>query len=49
MPKVIRIYVRYIDAVSKTVGKFSMYLVVVLGCVLLFDAIAITFFNRPQI
>jgi TRAP-type mannitol/chloroaromatic compound transport system permease small subunit len=49
MPKVIKIYVRYIEAVSKTVGKFSMYLVVVLGCVLLFDAIARTVFNKPQI
>lgn len=49
MSKIIKAYVRYIEAVNKTVGKFSMYLVIVLGCVLLFDAVARTLFNKPQI
>jgi len=47
--KIIKAYVRYIEAVNKTVGKFSMYLVIVLGCVLLFDAVARTLFSKPQI
>ena len=49
MPKVIRIYVRYVEAVSKKVGKFSMYLVFAMGGVLLFEAISRTVFNKPQI
>ena len=49
MPKVIIIYVRYIDAVSKAVGKFAMYLIFAMGGVLLFEAIFRTVFNKPQI
>jgi TRAP-type mannitol/chloroaromatic compound transport system permease small subunit len=49
MPKVIRIYVRYVDAVSKAVGKFAMYLLFAMGGVLLFEALARTLFNKPQI
>ena len=49
MPKVIRIYVRYIDAVSKAVGKFSMYLIFAMGGILLFESIFRTIFNQPHI
>jgi TRAP-type mannitol/chloroaromatic compound transport system permease small subunit len=49
MPKIIRTYVRYVDAVSTAVGKFSMYLVFAMGGVLLFEAISRTIFNKPQI
>ena len=49
MPKVIKIYVRYTDAVSKAVGKFSMYLVFAMGGVLLFESISRTIFNTPHI
>ena len=49
MPKIIRIYVRYIDAVSTAVGKFSMYLIFAMGGVLLFESIARTLFNKPHI
>jgi len=49
MPKIIRNYVRYVDAVNKTVGKFSMYLIFAMGGVLLFEAIVRTVFNKPQI
>jgi TRAP-type mannitol/chloroaromatic compound transport system permease small subunit len=49
MPKVIKIYVRYTEAMSKAVGKFSMYLVIAIGGVLLFESLSRTFFNRPHI
>jgi TRAP-type mannitol/chloroaromatic compound transport system permease small subunit len=49
MPKVIISYVRYVDAVSKAVGKFAMYLIFAMGGVLLFESIARTIFNKPHI
>ncbi len=49
MPKAIRIYVRYIDAANKKVGKFSMYLVFAMMGVLLFESISRTIFNQPHI
>ena len=49
MPKIIKLYVRYTDAVNKAVGKFSMYLVFAMGGVLLFESISRTIFNRPHI
>ena len=49
MPKIIKSYVRYTDAVNKTVGKFSMYLVFAMGGVLLFESISRTIFDTPHI
>lgn len=49
MPKAVKIYVRYTDAVSKVVGKFSMYLVLAMMGILLFESLSRTIFNRPHI
>ena len=49
MPKAVKIYVRYIDAVNKVVGKFSMYLVFAMMGILLFESILRTMFNQPHI
>jgi len=49
MPKAVKIFVRYIDATNKAVGKFSMYLVFVMMGVLLFESIFRTIFNQPHI
>jgi TRAP-type mannitol/chloroaromatic compound transport system permease small subunit len=49
MPKAVKIYVRYTDAVSQVVGKFSMYLVLVMMGILLFESLSRTMLNRPHI
>jgi len=49
MPKAVEIYVRYIDAANKKVGKFSMYLVFAMMGVLLYESISRTIFNLPHI
>jgi TRAP-type mannitol/chloroaromatic compound transport system permease small subunit len=49
MPKAVKIYVRYIDATSKAVGKFSMFLVLAMMGVLLYESISRTLFNQPHI
>ena len=49
MPKAVKIFVRYIDATNKAVGKFSMYLVFGMMGVLLFESIFRTIFNQPHI
>ena len=49
MPKAVKVYVRSVDAVSKVVGKFSMYLVFAMMGILLFESIARTAFNTPHI
>ena len=49
MPKAVKIYVQYIDAANKAVGKFSMYLVFAMMGVLLFESISRTIFNVPHI
>jgi TRAP-type mannitol/chloroaromatic compound transport system permease small subunit len=49
MPKSVIVFVRYVEAVNKAVGKFSMYLVFGMGGVLLFESIARTLFNKPHI
>jgi TRAP-type mannitol/chloroaromatic compound transport system permease small subunit len=49
MPKAVKIFVRYVEAVNKVVGKFSMYLVFVMIGVLLFESISRTIFNKPHI
>jgi TRAP-type mannitol/chloroaromatic compound transport system permease small subunit len=49
MPKAVIVFVRYVEAANKAVGKFSMYLVIGMGGVLLFESIARTIFNQPHI
>jgi TRAP-type mannitol/chloroaromatic compound transport system permease small subunit len=40
MPKAIRLYVRYVDAVNRAVGRSVMWLVLVMMCILLYAVIA---------
>ncbi len=49
MPKAVKIFVRYVEAVNKVVGKFSMYLVFGMIGILLFESISRTIFNKPHI
>jgi TRAP-type mannitol/chloroaromatic compound transport system permease small subunit len=49
MPKAIKAYVRGIDAVNRTVGEFSMYIVLVMTGILVFESISRTIFSKPHI
>jgi TRAP-type mannitol/chloroaromatic compound transport system permease small subunit len=49
MPKAVKIFVRYVEAVNKVVGRFSMYLVFGMIGVLLFESISRTLFDKPHI
>ncbi len=49
MPKAIRLYVRYVDAVSRFIGRITMYLILAMMGILLFGAISRSFFNLPFI
>ncbi|MES9905525.1 MAG: TRAP transporter small permease subunit [Sedimenticola sp.] len=45
MPKAIRLYVRYVEAVTYRVGRFAVYLIFVMMGVLLYSSITKTFFT----
>jgi TRAP-type mannitol/chloroaromatic compound transport system permease small subunit len=45
MPKAIRTYVRYVDAVSHVVGLGAMYLIFVMMAILLYSTISKSFFT----
>lgn len=45
MPKVIKLYVKYIDLVNRKVGRLAMYLIFVMMGVLLFSSISRGVFN----
>jgi TRAP-type mannitol/chloroaromatic compound transport system permease small subunit len=49
MPKVIKAFVRYTDAVSIKVGRASMYMIFAMMGILLFESISRTIFNWPHI
>lgn len=49
MGRIARSYVRAMDRISKYVGYFAMYLGVGLMCVLVYETISRTFFNRAHI
>ncbi len=49
MPKAIKAYVRFVDALNRTVGKMTMYLIFVMMGILFFAAISRSFFNVPFI
>ena len=49
MPKAIRAYVRWIEAINRFVGEFSMYIVLVMTAILVFETLSRAFFNTPHI
>jgi TRAP-type mannitol/chloroaromatic compound transport system permease small subunit len=49
MPKAIRAYVRWVEAVNRFVGEFSMYIVLVMTAILVFESLSRAFFNTPHI
>lgn len=49
MPKVIRVYVRYVDAFNALIGKIMMYVVFLMMAILLLSAIGRTVFNLSLI
>ncbi len=48
MPRAIRLYVRYVNAVNRVVGRFAMYMIFAMMGLLLFSSISKTFFI-PQL
>lgn len=44
MPKAIRLYVRWVEAVNRVIGRATMYLIFVMLAVLLYSSITKTFF-----
>jgi TRAP-type mannitol/chloroaromatic compound transport system permease small subunit len=44
MPRAIRLYVRFVDAVNRVVGRFAMYMIFAMMGLLLFSSIMKTFF-----
>jgi TRAP-type mannitol/chloroaromatic compound transport system permease small subunit len=49
MPKVIRTYVRYVDAGNRIIGRFIMYFIFVMIGILLFSSTSRTFFSVSHI
>lgn len=49
MPNAIIVYVRYVEALNRIIGKFAMYLVFAMMGILLFSSISRTVFNVPHI
>lgn len=47
MPQLIKLYVRYIDALNRTVGRVTMYLIFLMMGILLFSAVSRSIFNVP--
>jgi TRAP-type mannitol/chloroaromatic compound transport system permease small subunit len=47
MPKAIRLYVRYVDAINRVLGSMVMYLALVMMGVLLFGSLTRYVFNVP--
>jgi TRAP-type mannitol/chloroaromatic compound transport system permease small subunit len=47
VPEAIKVYVRYVDALNKKIGKLSMYLVFIMMGILLYASIARTIFDTP--
>ena len=44
MPRVIRTYVRYVDAVNRVVGRFAMYIIFAMMAILFWSSVSKTFF-----
>jgi TRAP-type mannitol/chloroaromatic compound transport system permease small subunit len=47
VPKAIKIYVRYVDAVSRAVGRFAMYMIFAMIGLLLYSVFTKAFFIQP--
>ena len=47
MAKFIKAYVRYVDAVNRTVGRITMYMIFAMMGILLFSSISRTLFDLP--
>ena len=47
MPRAIRAYVRYVDAVNRIVGLFAMYMIFAMIAVLIYSSVTKTFFIPP--
>ena len=45
MPRAIRLYVRYVNAVNRVVGRFAMYMIFAMMGLLLYSSISKTFFT----
>jgi len=45
MPKAIRLYVRYVDAVNRVVGRFAMYMIFLMIGLLFYSSISKSFFH----
>ena len=49
MPKAIRAYVRWIEGLNRFVGEFSMYIVLLMTAILVFETLSRAIFNKPHI
>jgi TRAP-type mannitol/chloroaromatic compound transport system permease small subunit len=49
LPKAVKIYVRYVDAVNRAIGRFAMYLIFAMMGILLYSSISRTVFDVPLI
>ena len=49
MPRIITLYVRWVDAFNRVVGRIVMFMIFVMIGVLLFSSVARTAFNSPLI
>jgi len=49
LPKAVKAFVRYVDAINRVVGRFAMYLIFLMMGVLLFSAISRGLFNVSHI
>lgn len=47
MPKAIKLYVYYVEAINRVVGRFAMYLIFLMMGILLFSTISRAVFNVP--
>lgn len=49
MPKAVRNYVKFADAVNRVVGRFAMYLIFAMMAILLYAALSRTLLDQPLI
>ena len=49
MPKAIRLYVRWVDAINYRIGRATMYLIFAMMAVLLYMSFSKTFFVAPPL
>ena len=49
MPNAFKLFVKYVDMINRTVGRFAMYLIFLMMGILIFSAISRSVFNVPYI